>query len=173
MSVFKQFYTILILNFCVSLADNSVIEEDSESREKLISDFEYVQYKYPVEIVPAFEAFYLKFETLYRNIMHAKCTGTIRNVNTNFEENILSQASSLVRDLRIIPSTYILLLEKPLTEGVSECRFHMNWFLQIVQHLRSFSKFSYSQFVRYREVETNECVQYVEVSSDVCKCTYF
>lgn len=110
----------------------------------------YVPYKYPVEILPLFEAVYLKFETIFKNVLYSKCTGSLKKLSANIEEELCFQIPSIARSLFIVPSSYVCLLEKPLTDNASEYPFHMNWFIQIIKHVRSFSTFSYGHYLNHR-----------------------
>lgn len=127
----------------------------------------YVPYKYPIEILPLFEAFYLKFETFFKSVMYSKCTGSLKKFSANIEEEICFQIPSVARSLFIVPSSYVCLLEQPLTDSASKYPFHMNWFIQIIKHLRSFSTFSYGHYLNHRnahDVCDVESWQNMEVS---------
>lgn len=128
---------------------DDTIDEDEKLQKKEKSPV-YAQYKYPLEIVPVFEAFYLKLETHYKNITYsAYINYRTPELNESFAKKVISQIFTIARDLRFIPIPYITSLEKPLNNGL-ESKFLMSWFSELLKHSRSFSTFSYKNYLRSR-----------------------
>lgn len=114
-----------------------------------ITTVAYTQYKYPLEMVPIFEGFLLKLESLHKNEVQsiAARTGDKMNDDTCFTSSLNRQMSTILRNLSFVPSSYAALLEKTSFEN----NFNMEWFIWVAKHVRSFSTFTYKSYVKYRE----------------------
>jgi len=106
-------------------------------------------YKYPLEIIPIIEALFLRLEINYKSFVFSKCTNEVSE-DFKFQERISSQMSSFTQNLQFIPPEYAAIIGKPASPETEDRRALMMWYSSMIKHLRSFSTFSYKDYLSFR-----------------------
>ncbi len=141
---------INILFFFSESTKSTILEDDSELSRPIQQCIDH--YKYPLELIPIFEAFYLRLETHYKNIVHSKYFSDLISIgDENAGGAITSQMADISRTLLFIPKYYVSVVEEPLKNHFTDREFFMIWFSQIMKHARSFSTFSFKKYLLVQE----------------------
>lgn len=101
-------------------------------------------------MIPILEGMFLKLETNYKNFVFSKCTDELSKYeDLTFSEKISSQYPTFSQDLLFIPSKYSLTCELKDRSSL------MIWYSSMIKHTRSFSTFSFTNYLKFRH-ETSD-----------------
>lgn len=132
----------------VAIVDEDEIKTSEPSKENII----YAAYKYPLEIIPILEGMFLRLETNYKSFVFSKCTDELSECeDSTFLEKISSQFPAFSQELPFIPSEYSSIVGEPLTSELGDRSSLMIWYSSMIKHTRSFSTFSFRNYLKFRD----------------------
>ncbi|XP_065212438.1 midasin [Planococcus citri] len=130
-----------------------VVEEDMkmlEDQNRTSQNETYQDSKHPFDILPIFEALYMKIETNYKTHIFGQIA-SLENSDSSFETNVASKMLPYVNKLPFISPNYVSNIQNSLLSDVSRNGLKMKWFCHLLKHLQSFTTFSYEKYLRYRK----------------------